>query len=126
VCFSAQFQQDDVQSLQQVAHLQQELEVGKQQNDQLQQRVDSGHPTLAQFSRFISDASQRKDEAFLRTVFKRYAINEKLSASTLIAALDHVSAPMLAATSNKSSSDSVDSLFRRADTNMSGDIDFFE
>ena len=62
----------------------------------------------------------------MRQIFKRYATNEKLSASTLIAALNDVAAPLLAATSCESSSDSVDFVFRRADANMSGDVDFSE
>jgi len=125
-CFSAKDQPDNIQLLQQVSRLQQELEIGKQQSGQPQQRVNSGHPTLAQFARFISDASQRKEEAFMRKVFERHATNKKLSASTLIAALNDVAAPLLAATSSESSSDFSDFIFRRADANMSGDIDFAE
>jgi ribonuclease HI len=125
-CFSSQDREEHVYLLQQVARLQQELECGKQQNGQTQQGVESGQPTLAQFARTISDAAQRKDEAFMRQVFKRHATNEKLSASALIAALKDVAAPLLSATSSESSSDSADFVFRRADANMSGDIDFSE
>jgi membrane-bound lytic murein transglycosylase B len=82
-------------------------------------------PSAAQFARFISDASQRKEEAFMRKVFNRHAIKGKLSASSLTAALNDVAAPVLA-TSSESSSDSSDFIFRRADANMSGDIDFAE
>ena len=124
-CFSAKDQQDNIQLLQQVSRLQQELEIVKQQSGQSQQRVNSGHPTLAQFARFISDASQRKEEAFMRKVFERHATNKKLSASTLMVALEDVAAPVLA-TSSESSSDSADYIFRRADANMSGDVDFSE
>jgi regulator of replication initiation timing len=91
-----------------------------------QQQVQNNQPTLAQFARATSNAAQRKDEAFMRQVFNRHATNEKLSASTLIAALNDVAAPLLAATSSESSSDSADFVFRRADANMSGDIDFSE
>ena len=91
-----------------------------------QQQVQNDQPTLAQFARATFNAAQRKDEAFMRQVFNRHATNEKLSASTLIAALNDVAAPLLAATSCESSSDSVDFVFRRADANMSGDIDFSE
>ena len=91
-----------------------------------QPQVQNGQPTLAQFARAASNAAQRKDEAFMRQVFNRHATNEKLCASTLIAALNDVAAPLLAATSSKSSSDSADFVFRRADANMSGDIDFSE
>jgi hypothetical protein len=91
-----------------------------------QQQVQNDQPTLAQFARATSNAAQRKDEAFMRQVFNRHATNEKISASTLIAALNDVAAPLLAATSSESSSDSADFVFRRADANMSGDIDFSE
>jgi hypothetical protein len=91
-----------------------------------QQQVQNDQPTLAQFARATTDAAQRKDEAFMRQVFNRHAANEKLSAATLIAALKDVAAPLLAATSSESSSDSADFVFRRADANMSGDIDFCE
>ena len=125
-CFSARDQQDNIQLLQQVSRLQQELEIGKQQSGQPQQRLNSGQPTLAQFARFISDAVQCKDDAFMLQVFNRHATKGKLSASTLMAALKDVAAPLLAATSSESSSDSSDFIFRRADANMSGDIDFSE
>ena len=82
--------------------------------------------SLAQFARATFNATQRKDKAFMLEVFNRHATNEKISASTLIAALNDVAAPLLAATSSESSSDSADFVFRRADANMSGDIDFSE
>ena len=91
-----------------------------------QQQVQNDQPTLAQFARATTDAAQRKDEAFMRQVFNRHATNEKLSATTLIEALKDVAAPLLAATSSESSSDSADFVFRRADANMSGGIDFSE
>ena len=91
-----------------------------------QQQVQNDWPTLAQFARATLSAAQLKDEAFMLEVFNRHATNAKLSASTLIAALNDVAAPLLAATSSESSSDSSDFIFRRADANMSGDIDFAE
>ncbi len=91
-----------------------------------QQQVQNDQPTLAQFARATSSAAQRKDEAFMRQVFNRHATNENLSASSLIAALNDVAAPLLAATSSESSFDFEDFVFRRADANMSGDIDFSE
>ena len=91
-----------------------------------QQQVQNDQPTLAQFARATFNAAQRKDEVFMLEVFNRYATNEKLSASTLIAALNDVAAPLLASTPSESSSDSADFVFRRADANMSGDIDFSE
>jgi membrane-bound lytic murein transglycosylase B len=82
-------------------------------------------PSAAQFARFIFDASQRKEEAFMRKVFNRHAIKGKLSASSLMAALKDIAAPVLVA-SSESSYDSSDFVFRRADANMSGDVDFSE
>mgnify|MGYP000117759888 CR=1 FL=1 len=83
-------------------------------------------PSTAEFARAISDAAQRKDDAFMRKVFNRHATNEKLSTTTLIAALKDVAAPLLAATFTESSSDTADYIFCRADANMSGDVDFSE
>jgi hypothetical protein len=92
----------------------------------VQQQVQHDQPTLAQFAGAILNDAQRKDDAFMRQVFNRHATNEKLSASALIAALNDVAAPLLAATSSESSSDPEDFVFCRADANMSGDIDFSE
>jgi hypothetical protein len=86
--------------------------------------VQHGQPSTTQFARATFNAAQRKDEAFMRQIFNRNATNEKLSTSTLIAALKDVDAPLLATTSSESSS--ADFVFRRADSNMSGDIDFSE
>ncbi len=61
----------------------------------------------------------------MRKVFNRHATKGKISASFLTAALKDVSAPVLA-TSSESSSDSSDFVFRRADANMSGDVEFSE
>ena len=111
---------------QQIAQLQQQLDSGKQQNDQLQQRIENDQPSTAQFAREISHAAQRKDEAFMREIFNRHATKEKLSASALTTALKDVAAPMLAAASSEGSCDTADYVFRRADANMSGDVDFAE
>jgi hypothetical protein len=83
-------------------------------------------PSAALFARAISDAAQRKDEVFMRKVFNRHAWKEKLSASALMAALNDVAAPVLAAASRDGSCDAADYVFRRADANMSGDVDFLE
>jgi hypothetical protein len=64
--------------------------------------------------------------AFLRKIFNRHATKGKLSASALTAALKDVAAPVLAAASSEGSCDTADYLLRRADANMSGDVDFSE
>jgi chromosome segregation ATPase len=111
---------------QQIAQLQNELDSGKQQNDQLQQRIENDQPSTAQFALEISLAAQRKDEAFMREIFNRHATKEKLCASALTTALKNVAAPMLADASSEGSCDTADYVFRRADANMSGDVDFAE
>ena len=83
-------------------------------------------PSAAQFARAISDASQRNDDAFMRKIFNRHATKEKLSASALIAALKDVAAPVLATASSEGSCDTADHIFRRADANLSGDVDYSE
>ena len=88
--------------------------------------AENDQPSAAQFARAISDASQRNDDAFLRKIFNRHATKGKLSASALTAALKDVAAPMLAAASSEGSCDTADYVFRRADANMSGDVDFAE
>ena len=123
---NAQLLQQLEKSKQQIAQLQQQLDSGKQQIDQLQQRIENDQPSTAQFAREISLAAQRKDEAFMREIFNRHATKEKLSASALTTALKDVAAPMLAAASSEGSCDTADYLLRRADANMSGDVDFSE
>ena len=123
---NAQLLQQLKKSKQQIAQLQQQLDSGKQQNDQLQQRIENDQPSTAQFAREISLAAQRKDEAFMREIFNRHATKEKLCASALTTALKNVAAPMLAAASSEGSCDTADYVFRRADANMSGDVDFAE
>ena len=123
---NAQVHQQLENSKQQIVQLQHQLDSGKQQNDQLQQRIENDQPSTAQFAREISLAAQRKDEAFMREVFNRHATKEKISASALIAALKEVAAPVLAAASSEGSCDTADYVFRRADANLSGDVDFSE
>ena len=62
----------------------------------------------------------------MRKIFNRHATKEKLSASALTAALKDVGATVLAAASSEGSCDIADYIFRRADANMSGDVDFSE
>ena len=113
-------------SKQQIAQLQQQLESDKQQNGQLQQRLKNDQLSTAQFDRDISHAAQRKDDAFMREIFNRHAKKDKLSATALIAALKDVSAPVLAAASSEGTLNTADYVFRRADANLSGDVDFSE
>ncbi len=63
----------------------------------------------------------------MREIFNRRATKDKLSVSALIAALKEVAAPVLAAASScnsEGSCDIADYVFRRADANLSGDVDF--
>jgi hypothetical protein len=81
--------------------------------------------TLAPHSDFqcvIASALRRKDEAFMREVFDRHADSKsELSSAQLMAALLEVDAPVLSCDDS-----SADSLFRRADANLSGSVDFSE
>ena len=122
----AQLQQQLESSKQQIAQLQQQLESGKLQSNQVLQQVENDQPSTAQFARDISHAAQRKDEAFMREIFNRHATKEKLSASALTAALKDVAAPVFAAASSEGSLNTADYVFRRADANLSGDVDFSE
>ena len=83
-------------------------------------------PSAALFARAISDADQRKDDAFMRKVFNRHATKEKLPASALIAALKDIAAPVLVAATMDGASDVVVDVCRRATANMSGDVNFSE
>jgi hypothetical protein len=123
---NAQLLQQLENSQEQITQLQQQLDSDKQQNVQLRQQVQYDQPIAAQFARAISDASQRNDDAFMRKIFKRHATKEKLSASALTAALKDVAAPVLAVSSSEGSCDTADYVFRRADVNISGDVDFSE
>jgi hypothetical protein len=82
-------------------------------------------PNLSQFFENINDAKQREDDAFLRRVFDLHANSHgKLTPTALLAALKEVKAPVLADASVDDSA--ADQIFRRADVNLSGDVDFFE
>jgi septal ring factor EnvC (AmiA/AmiB activator) len=122
----AQLQQQLESGKQQIAQLQQQLESGKQQTGQLQQQVENDQPSTAQFVRDLSYAAQRKDEVFMLKIFNRHATKEQLSASALIAALKDVAAPVLVTASSEGSLNTADFVFRRADANLSGDVDFSE
>jgi hypothetical protein len=83
------------------------------------QNVSSSH---AAFAHSVTAALKRKDEEFMRDVFHRYADAEgELSALALFSALEVVDAPVL--TSRMSSPEDI---FYRADTSMSGSVDFAE
>ncbi len=88
--------------------------------------VENGQPSAAQFARAISDSARCEDEKFMRQVFNRHAIDEKLSVSALIAALKDVAAPVLHAASSEDSSDVAEYVFRHADANLRGDLNFVE
>jgi hypothetical protein len=78
--------------------------------------------SLVEFSHTVTAAQQRKDEAFMRQVFDRHCGSQgELSAPALMAALTEVQAPVLA-----SAASSADDIFRRADANLSGAVDFAE
>jgi hypothetical protein len=72
-------------------------------------------------------AQQRMDPAFMRTVFDKYAApcarseRNVLSPTALLSALQEVNAPVLV-----SKHVTADDIFRRADVNMSGTVDFDE
>jgi hypothetical protein len=76
--------------------------------------------TNVDFDRAFSSALRRKDVAFMREVFDRHADKGELSPAQLMAALQEVDAPVLLDDSP------ADSLFRRADANLSGFLDFSE
>jgi hypothetical protein len=70
----------------------------------------------------IAADMRRKDEPFMREVFHRHADGkDELSRAQLMAALQEVRAPVLSCDDSSS-----DSLFRRADANISGAVDFHE
>jgi hypothetical protein len=77
-----------------------------------------------EFTHTISVAQNIADESFMRDVFNRHAdcnSNQALSAPALMAALNEVEAPVL-----HSSGSTEENMFRRADTNLSGAVDFEE
>jgi hypothetical protein len=76
---------------------------------------------LVDFDRALSLALRRTDAAFMREVFDRHADNGELSPAQLMAALQEVNAPALSCEESPA-----DTLFRRADANLSGSLDFSE
>jgi hypothetical protein len=83
-------------------------------------------PSTCRIARAISDAMQRKDEAFMRQVFNRHAPEGKLSVAALIPALKDVDAPVLAAASSEGCADAAEYILRRAEASTSGIVDFSE
>ena len=84
----------------------------------------SSPDTVTEFTHTISVAQNIADESFMRDVFNRHAdcnSNQALSAPALMAALKEVEAPVL-----HSSGSTEENLLRRADTNLSGAVDFEE
>ena len=82
------------------------------------------HPTAAQstvnYDLSMALSAHRRDLAHMEAVFKRFKdVDGGLSKSALISALKEVDAPVLSSSDGASE----DSLFRRADTNLSGAVD---
>ena len=81
----------------------------------------SPSPSPAQFASAVAAATKRRDEAFMRIAFSRHADSKgMLSNKALMAALKEVEAPVL------TNGSSAESIFRRADANLSGAVDFDE
>jgi hypothetical protein len=78
--------------------------------------MSSPHPKAPELALAAAAAQKRKDEAFMRQVFNRHAdSNGKLAEQAVIAALQEIQAPMLQG-----------EIFRRADVNLTGLVDFAE
>ena len=82
------------------------------------------HPTAAQstvnYDLSMALSAHRRELAHMEAVFKRFKdVDGGLSKSALISALKEVGAPVLSSSDGASE----DSLFRRADTNLSGYVD---
>ena len=76
---------------------------------------------IAEFTHTVTAAQKRKDKTFMRVVFDRHAGSKgQLSAPELMAALKEVEAPVL------TNGSTAESIFRRADANLSGAVDFDE
>jgi hypothetical protein len=70
----------------------------------------------------LTAALKRQDEAFMRNVFTRHSGSKgELSSPALMVALKEVEAPVL-----NIEGASTEDVFRRADANMSGSVDFQE
>ena len=77
---------------------------------------------IAEFTHTVTAAQKRKDKTFMRVVFDRHAGSKgQLSAPELMAALKEVEAPVLTGDGS-----SEENMFRRADANLSGAVDFDE
>ena len=77
---------------------------------------------IAEFTHTVTAAQKRKDKTFMRVVFDRHAGSKgQLSAPELMAALKEVEAPVLTCDGS-----SEENMFRRADANLSGAVDFDE
>ncbi len=77
---------------------------------------------IAEFTRTVTAAQKRKDKTFMRIVFDRHAgSKDQLSAPELMAALKEVEAPVLTGDGS-----SEENMFRRADANLNGAVDFDE
>jgi hypothetical protein len=75
------------------------------------------------YAKSIALSVKRRDDARMKDVFERHKdVDGGLSKAAFIAALKEVEAPVLFS----SDSASEDNLFRRADTNLSGYVDFSE
>jgi hypothetical protein len=75
-----------------------------------------------EFTQAISAALNIKDKLLMQSVFDRHSDSKKeLSAPALMAALEEVEAPVLC-----SKTLSAEDIFRRADANLSGAVDFDE
>ncbi len=86
--------------------------------------LPSASAPASEFIHTIRVAQDIADESFMRDVFNRHAdcsSKQALSAAALMTALKEVQAPAVL-----SSGSSEQDLFRRADTNLSGSVDFEE
>jgi hypothetical protein len=78
--------------------------------------------SAAQVALAVNAARKLKDEAFMRCIFDRHADSKgELSSPALMLALKEAGAPVLHADAS-----SQDNIFRRADANLSGAVDFAE
>jgi hypothetical protein len=87
------------------------------------QGLSASEPSAAaRYARSMNAARMLKNEAFMRSVFDRHADSKgELSAHALMLALQEAGAPVLTADGS-----SQDNIFRRADANLSGAVDFAE
>ena len=86
-------------------------------------------PNAVEMDSAIAAAMKRTDAVFMREVFERHASGTakgKLSVTTLMSALREVEAPVLSCRHPSGSVALENDIFRRADADMSGLVDFFE